>query len=150
MHLVTIERTKGQVGKMSVLTWGHGYLVGVRSMDCQHGILMDTLNELRLALVQGADRAEVSADLNRLVDFTHRHFESEEKLMEQHQFPGLLEHRAAHDGLLETITRTAQHAQHVERVDLHSVLATLRHCYLDHIEELDRKYAGWFNERGIY
>lgn len=125
-------------------------MVGVRSMDNQHGILMDTLNELRRALLHGADRLEVGQDLNQLVTFTRMHFESEERLMEQHGYPELEEHRAAHAGMMEKIVKMAQHAQHAGTVDLHSVLSILRSCYLDHIEQMDRSYGVWFNERGIY
>ncbi len=41
---------------MTLLTWSHECLVGVQAMDDQHGILMDTLNELRVMLLHGSDR----------------------------------------------------------------------------------------------
>jgi hemerythrin len=62
-------------------------------MDDQHGILMDTMNELRLAAVRGSSWEQVSELLNRLIQFTRMHFGGEEQLMEQHVFPGLAEHR---------------------------------------------------------
>src|ERR1035437_5579197 len=83
------------------LTWNHACTVGVRALDDQHGILMDTMNELRLALVRGAGREQVSEVLDRLIEFTRMHFSSEEQLLEQHGFPALQAHRAEHQRLLE-------------------------------------------------
>ena len=45
---------------MTFLTWNHACSTGVKAMDDQHGVLMDTLNELRLALVHGRGRDQVS------------------------------------------------------------------------------------------
>ena len=68
---------------MTLLTWNHACTVGVRAMDDQHGILMDTMNELRLAAVRGSGREQVSEVLDRLIEFTRMHFWSEEQLLEQ-------------------------------------------------------------------
>ena len=55
---------------MSLITRNHACTVGVRAMDDQHGILMDTTNELRLAVVHGAGREQISELLDRMIEFT--------------------------------------------------------------------------------
>ena len=55
---------------MSLLTGRHTTTVGVTAMDDQHGILMDTLNELRLTVVRGMGREQVNEVLDRLIEFT--------------------------------------------------------------------------------
>ena len=89
---------------MTLLTWSHECIVGVEAMDDQHGILMDTLNELRVMLLRGVDRACVSLQLERLIDFTQMHFQSEEQLLLRQGFPGINEHRTAHHHLLASST----------------------------------------------
>jgi hypothetical protein len=42
--------------RVALLSLNHAGTVGVRAMDDQHGILMDTMNELRLAVVRGECR----------------------------------------------------------------------------------------------
>ena len=135
---------------MTLLTWNHACTVGVRALDDQHGILMDTMNELRLALVRGAGREQVSEVLDRLIEFTRMHFSSEEQLLEQHGFPALQAHRAEHQRLLAQILQSAHRAQHGEEVQMRPLLAFLRHWYVAHIEGLDRQYGPWLNERGVY
>ena len=45
---------------MTLLTWNHACSVGVRAMDDQHGILMDAINELRIAVGRGCGREKAS------------------------------------------------------------------------------------------
>ncbi len=92
---------------MSLLTWNHACSVDIRAMDDQHGILMDTMNELRLALVGGCGREQICELLDRLIEFTRMHFFSEEQLMEQTSFPGLAGHRAEHHRMLAEMLRAA-------------------------------------------
>ena len=135
---------------MPLLTSNRASSVGVRAMDDQHGILIDTVNDLRLALVRGAGREQLGEVLDRLIEFTRMHFWSEEQLMEQSGFPGLDEHRAVHHKMLAQMLQSAHRVQYGEAVQMRPLLCSLRDEYLYHIEELDRQYGPWLNERKIY
>ena len=134
---------------MTLLTWNHACSIGVKAMDDQHGVLMDTLNDLRLALVQGRGRDQVSEGLNRLIEFTRMHFASEEQLLEQHGYPALAEHRDAHRRLLGEIEEAALHTQHNDELHMRSILMFLRDWYMKHVDDLDQQYGTWLNARGI-
>ncbi len=134
---------------MTLLTWNHACTVGVRAMDDQHGILMDTMNELRLAAVRGSGREQVSEVLDRLIEFTRMHFWSEEQLLEQYAFPGLAEHRIEHQRILAQILQSSHRVQHGEKMQMRPLLCFLRDSYAEHIEGTDREYGSWLNERGV-
>ena len=134
---------------MTLLTWNHACTVGVRAMDDQHGILMDSMNELRMALVRGSDRLQLSELLDQLMEFTRMHFGSEEELMAQTGFPGLDEHRAEHQRLLRLFRESALGAQQGQEAHMRTLLCSLREGYLAHIEGPDQQYGPWLNERGI-
>ena len=134
---------------VTLLTWSCASTVGVRAMDDQHGILMDTMNELRLAAVRGSGRELVSEVLDRLIEFTRMHFWSEEQLLEEYRFPGLAEHRKLHHTILAQILESAHRLQYGEGVEMQSLLCYLRDWFLQHIEESDHQYGPWLNERGI-
>ncbi len=134
---------------MSLLTWSRACSVDVRAMDDQHGILMDTINELRLALVRGCGREQVSEIFDRLIEFTRMHFWSEEQLMEQARFPGITGHRAEHHRMLAAMIQSAHCLQYGEGAEIRTLLCNLRDGYIGHIEELDREYGPWLNERGV-
>jgi len=135
---------------VALLIWSHATPVGVRAMDDQHGILMDTMNDLRRALVHGSGKEQVNKLLDQLIEFTRMHFWSEDRLMEQYGFPGLAEHRAEHRNLLGQIQESARRAQHSEGVQMRSLLGFLRDGFQEHMEGLDQQYGPWLNERGVY
>jgi hemerythrin len=118
-------------------------------MDNHHNILMDTMNELRLTTVRGSGREQVNEAMDRLIAFSRMHFRSEELLMEQHGYPGLEAHRADHQRILTQILQSAHRAHHGQRMQMRPLLSFLREAYAEHIEELDRKYSPWLNERGV-
>ncbi len=135
---------------MSGLAWNHANTVGVQAMDDQHGILMDTVNELRQQLLRGEKLDQIGKKLDRLVEFTGMHFQCEESLLEKHQFPGLKEHRAEHQRLLNEIKEAVERADHGAAANIQPLLAFLRDWYSSHVENLDRQYSDWLNTHGIY
>jgi hemerythrin len=118
-------------------------------MDDQHGILMDAMNELRLAVAHGSGRELLSESLDRLIEFTRMHFASEERLMEQSGFPGTAEHRTEHQSLLAQMLHSAHRIQYGESVEINSFLCFLRDSFADHVEGLDQQYGPWLNQQGI-
>ena len=134
---------------MALFTWNHACAVGVKAMDEQHAVLMDTLNEIRLALIHGKGREQVNEGLNRLIEFTRMHFASEERLLDEHAFPGSAEHRDAHQKLLAQIEDAALRTQHNDDPHTRSILLFLRDWYMSHIEDFDSQYGAWLNARGI-
>jgi hemerythrin len=135
---------------VNLLTWNHACPVGVRALDDQHGILMDALNNLHLAMVRGSGRAEARELLNRLVQLTNMHILSEERLMELYNFPSLEAHRAEHVHLLSVIRQSAVRMQHGEEIGMRPLLTQLRDLYTEHIEGHDSLYGPWLNDHGIY
>jgi len=134
---------------MTLSVWKHASSVGVRAMDDQHGILVDTMNELRLAVVHGSGREQVSEVLDRLIEFTRMHFWSEEQLLEQYSFPSLAEHRIDHQRIMAQILQSSHRVMHGETVQMRPLLCYLNDSYAGHIETMDREYGTWMNEHGV-
>ncbi len=135
---------------MSGLAWSHACVVGVQAMDDQHGILMDTVNELRVQLVQGADRSRITEQLERLIEFTGMHFGCEESLLERHGYPQIAHHRSEHQRLMTEIRQALDRVEHGTVADLQPLLDLLRGWYVEHVETLDRPYGEWLNAQNIY
>jgi hemerythrin len=117
-------------------------------MDNQHSILMDTVNELRLAVMHGLGQKQIDEVLDRLIEFTRMHFWSEEQLMEQYGFPDLAGHRAEHQHILDQALQSSHRVQHGEKMQMSSLLCFLSDSYAGHIEDVDREYGPWLNARG--
>jgi hemerythrin-like metal-binding protein len=135
---------------MTLLTWNHTCSVGVKAMDDQHDVLMDTINELRLALVRGVNRERINELRDLLLRFTRLHAWSEEQLMKQSGFSGLGEHRIAHLRLLAHMRESMHRSEHSNNAQLRPLIDSLCNEFIKHTEEMDRQYGTWLNEHGIY
>jgi len=74
-----------------------GIRVNIALLDQQHQQLIDTVNELDQALRTGEGKSVVDAVLDKLVEYAPVHFTAEERLMQQHDFPGLSTHQTKHE-----------------------------------------------------
>jgi hemerythrin len=118
-------------------------------MDDQHGILMDALNELRLAVSHGSGREQIAEIFDRLIEFTRMHFCSEEQLMEQAHFETLADHRASHHKILAEMLQVARQFQYGEGPHAGQSLSTMREHFVRHIEEVDIRYGPILNRLGV-
>lgn len=134
---------------MTLLAWSHSCTVGVRAMDEQHGILVDAMNELRLAVLHGCGQELLCEHLDRLIELVIMHFRSEEQLMERATYPGLDEHRASHQRLLKLLRDSSNHARHGVNVKVIPLLCRMRDGYLEHMEGPDQGYGPWLNAHGV-
>jgi hemerythrin-like metal-binding protein len=119
-------------------------------MDDQHGILMDTINDLRLALLRGCSHEKTCELLDQLIEFVRMHFWSEEQLMEQTGFSDLARHRAIHHQMLAEILQAAHRLQYGEALHLRPLLSKLHDGFIEHIERVDQEYSPWLIEHGMH
>ena len=133
-----------------LILWNRACNVGVKAMDDQHALMMDTMNELRLVPIGSSKRVQEDDLLTRLIEFTRMHFLSEEKLMEQYGFPGLAEHRAEHQRLLAQLQKFITRLQHHEDVHMDDFLCFLHDWFINHVASLDQQYGPWLNRHGVY
>lgn len=83
------------------LIWSDKYRIGVLEIDVQHENLFKLYNELVNALYKGEGLKVLQKCLDDLFDYVIVHFTTEEAYMEKYQYPGIVEHKAAHKVLRE-------------------------------------------------
>ena len=69
--------------------WNDRYSVKVYAMDVQHKRLFEIIRELYTAMQSGHGKDVVKGVLDRLIDYTVKHFGAEEKLMDDNKYPSL-------------------------------------------------------------
>lgn len=85
------------------IAWSAAFATGVPEIDRQHRELLDHVGTL--LEVMRSDPSAVGRALDFLGDYTVSHFETEERLMEHHAYPGAASHREAHAGFVRTFGR---------------------------------------------
>ncbi|MGA2730211.1 MAG: hemerythrin family protein [Terracidiphilus sp.] len=134
----------------TLVAWNHASTVGVEAVDSEHAIMIDAMNELRLALASGAERVQANELLGRLIEITRIHFRNEELLMERYGYPGVAEHRKEHQRLITQLVESTRRLQNAEHGSMNDLLCFLHDWFIDHVLEWDHQYVPWLNERGVY
>lgn len=135
---------------MALLNWSDQYSVGVKALDDQHKVLVNTLNDLHAAIMKG-QAANVTGDLlTALIKYTHDHFATEETLMTRTKFTGLPAHRTKHRDLTKQVEDFHAAYKRGEITLNLNLLNFLRDWLMTHILKEDMEYRGWMNANGVY
>jgi hemerythrin len=118
-------------------------------MDDQHGILMDALNELRVALLKGAEGRIVRGMLSRATDLMRMHVESEERLLALHGYPGLAAHHAEHQRLLGRMAQFDIRFEQRQSAAVYELVEYLRKWFTTHTGVAGQKYGPWLQKCGV-
>jgi len=124
---------------MALINWTTQYETGISLIDTQHKTLVDAANNLHDSMKNGKGREVVETTLNFLVDYTVKHFTSEEGLMKKNNYPDFVNHKAVHDKFVaEVINMKAKYLSgKLLPMDLSAALSDwLR----NHILGTDKKY----------
>jgi hemerythrin len=133
--------------------WTEELTGGVEKIDSQHKEMFQRINALRTALRQGAAQSELDATFTFLEGFVADHFALEEKYMRRYNYPGILAHRAEHEGfardLFEYKKKWRELSSRNEFTSFLEIEMERRFTawLTDHIGKTDKKMAAFLIER---
>ena len=87
----------------AALQWTPALAVGVPEIDAQHQELFRRAERL-IAALRAGDKAQVLPLLAYLDEYVVHHFQAEERLMRELDYPGLAAHAAAHEAFRADFT----------------------------------------------
>jgi len=134
---------------MALVVWNDTLSVGVKSVDDQHTVLFNTINDLHAAMMKGQARTMIGGLLQKLLDYTRNHFSEEEAMLQTVRYPGLPEHRVMHRNLTKQVEDyIARHEK--GDLTLSNELASFLSDWLKtHILNVDQTYGRWLKEQGL-
>ncbi len=134
---------------MALVVWNDTLSVGVKSVDDQHTVLFNTINDLHAAMMKGQARTIIGELLCRLLVYTKNHFSQEEAMLQNVGYPGLPEHRTLHRNLTKQVEDYI--ARH-EKGDLtlsNDLASFLSDWLKTHILNTDQTYGRWLKQQGL-
>lgn len=129
---------------MPLLEWSNNFSVGVSALDAEHKKLVEMINLLHEAMKSGKGKDVMDKILDDAANYTLKHFASEERLMQQHQYPGYNEHKQLHAGFAVKITDLRKQYGE-QRLQSSIMLKTLQEWLTTHICEVDKKYGPYLS-----
>lgn len=130
------------------------FKIGIPEMDAQHARWIEIIERFRATaadrLLEPEGHAAAVAALNDLIDYTRRHFSSEEKMLAAHAYPKFAEHCAVHRAIERQLAGMHEDllTQKTRRLSLKlNLFATI--WLFEHIMGEDADYANFLNRRGV-
>lgn len=138
---------------MATIKWDESNSVGNKQIDDQHKMWVDIVNKLEQQLTS-SDRQGSSYFqpllLEELVDFTKKHFETEEKLMEQHHYPNLSAHRRMHKDFHQKIYDLYRQVLAGEVILNTEIIGMISSWFISHTSTEDKKAFLYINPVNHY
>ena len=93
-------------------------LVALESMNKTHFEEIEIINSLLIQIDTQADSKTLSLTFEKLLQHMHEHFQGEEKLMKNSQYPSLNMHKADHDKVLNQARYTEMMWRNKKDIDI--------------------------------
>jgi hemerythrin-like metal-binding protein len=120
----------------------------VAAFDEEHRRLLALANDIQRASLEGREREDIAAMLDRLREETSRHFVREEEWMRSTRYADSEDHRAKHNKLNAEILLFMQQYQ-AGHIDPARLAGFLIDWILHHILHEDMKYKEALRETGV-
>ncbi|MGD0836209.1 MAG: bacteriohemerythrin [Polyangia bacterium] len=134
---------------MPLIKWSDNMSVGVKVIDGQHQGLIDLINLPHGEMLAGKGKDTLATVVDRLVDYTKRHFATEETLFRTHAYPRATEHKKEHDSLTAKAVALQTDVKAGKAVVSAPVLDFLKNWLVDHILKVDMAYKVFFQGKGV-
>jgi len=134
------------------LEWSSKYITGIETIDEQHKMLIDMINEANFRLRTVVSRVVVQEIVHDLMSYALYHFETEEELMADHGYAGEQAEDAAHHiqehrGFSQTVASVQQDLATGGSVTREVLLSFLNNWLINHILNTDMRLGVFLNSR---
>jgi hemerythrin len=134
---------------MAYLKWLDTYDVGFKVIDEQHKKLIDIINELYEAQRHSTSHITIIDTLNKLADYTVYHFNTEEKLFAQYEYPKAAEHLAEHKSFVNQVAIFQQELKLGSLLLSLKTMEYLKDWTITHILGSDREFGEFVQLREL-
>jgi hemerythrin len=132
-----------------VVSWDPSYTVGVTVLDDDHKHLIHLINQLESASNYYTGGEFEKKALQEVVDYTKYHFEREEKLLKDNNYPDYDNHIKIHKKMVDKVTQVVEDYKTDADNAIDETVKFLRDWLINHICKTDREYMEFFKSKGI-
>ncbi|KPA18911.1 cyclic nucleotide-binding protein [Candidatus Magnetomorum sp. HK-1] len=135
-----------QITKRPIFSWREEYAVNIKEMDDDHIQLLEAANSL-YQLIGSDDQTKFLEKLDELINIAQRHFQNEEVLMKNNQFPEYKIHHKKHKRIISEANEVLKKIKN-NRYEIDTdFLDFLKDWVINHILTEDRKYGEYINHK---
>ncbi|OGR35092.1 MAG: hypothetical protein A2051_13585 [Desulfovibrionales bacterium GWA2_65_9] len=137
------------VSSDKLMQWSDDLSVGVRLIDEQHKVLVGLVNELHAAMRAHKSDTVLVGVVQRLKEYTVKHFGQEEEYFDRYGYPDTAAHKAAHAKLVQQVLDFEAGLKSGKAKVTMEIMRFLKDWLVGHIQGTDKKYSAFLNGKGI-
>lgn len=138
-----------EIKRKNAVEWSDDFSVKVSLMDDEHKVLFNLINDLNSAMMDGQSSREIGKILDSLIDYTEYHFNHEEEMLKKISYPNISEQEKYHKLFVNKMKEFKKEMESGEVLLSVKIIDFLKDWLVSHIVNIDTKYSGFTNERGI-
>ncbi len=131
---------------MALLTWNDSYSVKVDTMDEQHQKLFELINSFYDEIGKQSQAKLIFDLIAGMKAYTIEHFNEEEQLMQQCNYPGLTEHKKEHADFIDKVTDLEEKLKSGKMIISFEITNFLKDWIKKHIKESDQQYSAYIGQ----
>ncbi|MGV8830119.1 MAG: bacteriohemerythrin [Breznakibacter sp.] len=131
---------------MALLTWNDSYSVKVDTMDEQHQKLFELINSFYDEIGKQSQAKLIFDLIAGMKAYTIEHFNKEEQLMQQCNYPGLTEHKKEHADFIDKVTDLEEKLKSGKMIISFEITNFLKDWIKKHIKESDQQYSAYIGQ----
>ena len=143
VQIFSVDTSK-KATEVDAIPWKAEYNITIKSIDDQHKVLVDLMNELNNAMLYEKGKNEIMRIVKGLVDYTEYHFNYEEGLLKKHGYADFDNHKKLHVKFVDQIKDVQRELERGEKEMSKDILDFLKNWLIQHIMGTDTKYVELF------
>jgi hemerythrin len=128
---------------MAKTIWTSNLNTGIEAIDRQHRKIVEYINQLDDVRTGGGKKELVAKVIDSLVDYTISHFEYEERMLEQAEYPFLKAHQNVHQLFIKRLSGYQERFKRGENIseELHTMMFNwlfghIKHDDMDYVSSI--------------
>jgi len=136
-----VNLEKGINLKKGLIKWSNSYSVGIDQFDKEHKRLINIINNLNKAMLEGKGKSIANNIVEELIEYTATHFKNEEEFLLKHNYPDFESHKRVHDRFVDKVLGIQEDIEKGKANLSIEIIDFLKDWLIKHIMGTDKKYG---------
>ena len=123
--------------------WKDEYAIGIEIIDEQHKKWLSLFRQLQISFKANKHMEVLGNILDELLEYTQYHFDTEESLLERHNYPNKEEHIHLHEGFKSKLIKLSTDYKNKKATLTYELISVLSNWLIDHILWEDKQYVSF-------
>ena len=142
-------KLSGVTSSDQLMTWTDDLSVGIRLIDEQHKVLLGLINELHAGMRDRKSDIVLVGVVERLKDYTVKHFGQEEEYFERYGYPETKGHKELHHKLVQQVLDFEAGLKSGQAKVTMDIMRFLKDWLVQHIMGTDKRYSEFLRGKGL-